>query len=115
MLARITTAYQAAYDWSMEARAGEKLALGKRDTEFPGWIWCSHSKGLSGWVPEAYLRVEGDQGILLQDYTTKELSVQPGEFLQIRKSESGWVFASKTNGETGWVPESNLEYLPEYG
>ncbi len=104
-------AYQAAYADPLIANAGEVLTPARREAEWPGWVWCRNAQGAGGWTPEAWLRIECASAVLLRDYTSAELSVQPGDSLTLLAEESGWYWALDAAGQHGWVPQGCLEPL----
>lgn len=90
-------------------RAGDELKIGRGDDEWPGWLFCKDSTGREGWVPEKYLKITGEKGLALQDYTAHELSAVEGEIVRVEKLESGWAWATSMTDETGWIPIWNLK------
>ncbi|MEW5871830.1 MAG: GNAT family N-acetyltransferase [Chloroflexota bacterium] len=105
----VIQAYSAAFLDPLTIVKGEALKLGRRDDEWPGWIWCTNVAGESRWAPENFLRIAGEQGIALRDYATTELTVQAGEELNLHEHESGWYWATDRQGQEGWVPASHVE------
>ncbi len=97
--------YQAAYPNPLILAAGESVQTGRRDPQFPGWVWCTNNSGQGAWVPEKYLDLHGETGIARQDYSSAELTVCAGEPLTLLKFESGWYWTRNRAGQTGWVPE----------
>jgi len=61
------------------------------------------------WVPENWVEIEGEQCVLRRDYTATELSVEEGETVTVLLMESGWGWATKNGGQSGWVPLGHLE------
>ncbi len=108
------TAYRALKLWAIHypdpirGAAGDRLTLGRRDDEYPGWVWATAADGRAGWVPESWLRIEGESGVLLSDYTAAELALEPGGIVTGELSEGGWLWATAADGRKGWVP---LDYL----
>ena len=47
----------------------------------------------------------------LCDYEATELSVSVGEELIMGKEESGWIWCTNQDGESGWVPAEHVERL----
>ncbi len=66
-------------------------------------------------MPEAYLDQSVGVGVMRCDYSAAELSVAPGDELVLHKLESGWYWASKSDGEVGWVPAEKIDVLDEEG
>jgi len=108
---RVVEPYAAIYPDPLRASKGEPLDLGKRDDEYPGWIWCTDSRGKSGWTPEAYLEVRGDRAILLRDYDARELTVNEGDMLIVEDEEAHWLFCVTKSGKRGWIARRNTEVM----
>ena len=106
---RAVRAWRVVYLDPIHGAAGDRLVLGRRDDEYPGWVWATAVDGRAGWVPESWLRVEGESGVLLRDYTAAELSLLPGDVASGELSVNGWLWATNAAGERGWVPLSCLE------
>ena len=103
---RVISGYTRVYEDPVAFRAGEPITLGREDDEYPGWIWCTDSRGRSGWVPLTI--VDREAAVARQDYSALELSVEPGALLMIEQEESGWALCRNASGERGWVPLANL-------
>jgi hypothetical protein len=97
----------------LSGQKGERLGWERRESEWPGWLWCTHSSGRCGWVPESWLELADETAVLLRDYSATELSVAPGQVLFASLFESGWAWATNEDGEEGWVPLDNLERMPQ--
>lgn len=94
MPARVVKPYTAQYPDPIELRTGNPVSLGKRDPEFPGWIWATSSiSGKSGWVPEQFLSAEDGDPRALRDYSAQLL---------------GWALVETQDGARGWLPQSRL-------
>ena len=94
------------------AQAGERFHFEHRQTEWPGWIWCTNDAGAAGWAPESWIAPEDvDAGscIFRRDYDATELSVDVGETLMVEIEESGWAHVTDSRARRGWVPLRNLE------
>jgi len=85
--------------------------LQRGETEWPEWIWCTNDAGKSDWVPENWVEIEGESCVMKRDYNAVELSVEVGEVVTIDFEESGWAWATKEGGESGWVPLDHLRRL----
>ena len=107
---RAIQAYDSSCPDPLVASQGLHLRIERRPSEWPGWVWGTAPTGLASWVPERWLRIEGDTAELLCDYDATELSVQPGDVVTGDLVESGWLWARTPTGQQGWVP---LEYLSE--
>ncbi len=104
MIYRAIKSWAVHYPDPIRGRAGDTFALGRRDEEFPGWVWATAEDGREGWVPESRLRVAGDSGVLLRDYTAAELALEPGDVVSGDLVESGWLWATAADGRSGWAP-----------
>lgn len=98
------TAHEPSYGNPIVIRVGDLLETFGKDSKWPGWIWCRHPDGRSGWVPERILRINGSGGIALEDYSARELSTNLGERLVLLRTESGWGWCRSASGDEGWVP-----------
>ena len=112
----VTRDYRCAYPEPFTARRGERLAWERRPSPWPGWIWARPERGAAGktregWVPEAWVRMEGETCVLLRDYHGRELTVEAGETVMADFEESGWIWGSTGRGEAGWVPLDHLERM----
>jgi hypothetical protein len=107
--ARVTAAYFRAYDDPLVMKAGDTLWVQREDEEGPGWWWCVHPDGRSGWVYDTFFRREETRGIALRDYSALELTVEEGEDLTLGEFAGSWYWATNTRGESGWVPATNVE------
>jgi uncharacterized protein YgiM (DUF1202 family) len=110
---RVIAAYKSAYPEPLVVRAGEPLTIGQKESEWPGWLWCTTQEGKSRWVPESYVERQGDSGIARCHYEATELSVEAGEELIVGREESGWLWCTNQAGQSGWVPAEHLQ--PEAG
>lgn len=101
---RAVKSWHVHYPDPIRGAAGDRLILGRRDDEYPGWVWATATDGRAGWVPEGRLRVEGEVGILLRDYNAVEMSLEPGDVVSGKLVEGGWLWATAANGQQGWAP-----------
>ena len=88
---------------------GETVSFERKQTAWNGWLWCSKPTGESGWVPESWVKLQGNTCVVQYDYNALELAVQPGETLDAVLTESGWLLAISSTGTTGWVPLECVE------
>jgi hypothetical protein len=110
---RAVKPWQVKYTDPIRGAAGDRLTLGRRDDEFPGWVWATATDGRAGWIPEAWLRIEGESGVLLRDYSAAELQLEPGDLVNGEVVESGWLWATDATGQEGWVPLPSLLRIKE--
>lgn len=103
-LYRVTKAHKPESSQPLSVLRGERLYYERRLTSWAGWLWCWQPGGHAGWVPEAWVAIEGTECVLQRDYDATELRVQPGESLHGLLVEAGWLQARRATGETGWVP-----------
>jgi GNAT superfamily N-acetyltransferase len=99
----------------LTVRAGDRLHVGHADDEYPGWRWCTGPDGRAGWVPERCLRRDGKRGVMLRDYTARELSVRAGTEVEPGEAIAGWVWVTSAEGRSGWIPETPLPRLRQAG
>ncbi|HZK56596.1 MAG TPA: SH3 domain-containing protein [Desulfosporosinus sp.] len=94
-------------------RKGTRVNVGKRSdgaNSWPNWIYCYSLDGNSeGWTPEQIIQIESEYGIVLEDYSAKELGMKKGEIVEGNIELNGWVWCSKLNGsEEGWLPKEKI-------
>jgi hypothetical protein len=106
---RVISAHHAAPRDYLRAGSGEVLIPGKRDADWPGWIYCTSRAGVGAWVPETYLELEGLACKLNRDYDATELTVEEGDLLEAVIEESGWLLCVDKSGRRGWIPAPNAE------
>ena len=75
-----------------------------RPTDIPGWVWCTAVDGRGGWTPRTWLERKGGAWRIDRNFNAIELTVVPGEVLEVVLEESGFFRVVKPDGETGWVP-----------
>ncbi|MCD4672974.1 MAG: hypothetical protein K8R77_09955 [Anaerolineaceae bacterium] len=107
---RVIKPYQSAYPDPLVFHCGEVLTTSARETDWPGWVWCTNTAGQSRWVPDVYLQLSENQAIMRRDYNPLELSVQIDEMLIAYEHVNGWAWCININNQQGWVP---LECLLE--
>ncbi len=90
-------------------RAGDPVTVGRRDTTWPEYVWCSGRDGHEGWVPEAFLEARTDGNWhASRDYDARELDVAPGDVVLAREEAGGWFWCETAGGRRGWVPAECL-------
>ncbi len=111
---RIIQPHQASYNNPLIGREGDKLIPQKRNPQWPGWVWCDHASGKSGWVPESWLHFENGHSILQRDYDATERTVNPGDAFEVVCIESGWAWGTTANRQEGWIPAYCLEETTDH-
>ena len=49
---------------------GDAVALGRKDDQYPGWIWVICPSGNEGWAPESFIRIDTPgSGVATTTYT----------------------------------------------
>jgi hypothetical protein len=107
-MVNVIRAYTAAYSDPIKIRAGDRLLLFDRESEWPGWVWCRATDGKEGWVPAGFIYINDGKHLAAYDYDAKELSVCEGEAVEMLREESGWGWCRDSDGNEGWLP---LNYL----
>jgi hypothetical protein len=88
---------------------GEILRWERRATEWAGWLWCTDSNGVAGWVPEKYVAMIDNRTCrTLREYDATELAVSVGDQVDVKFDESGWVWCTTRDGREGWIPEPHV-------
>jgi uncharacterized protein YgiM (DUF1202 family) len=108
---QVSLPYEVQYKDPIDLRAGESLAIGRTDDDFPGWRWCRSSDGREVWVPIELLSSEESQGFILQDYSARELRVRSGEDVLVEDARHGWLLVRNMKGERGWIPADHVRDL----
>ncbi|MEN7549859.1 SH3 domain-containing protein [Rapidithrix thailandica] len=102
------------YENPIRLNKGENVKLGERAPEknWKDWIWAENNKKEGGWVPIQIVDFSENQqqGIILEDYSAKELNINKGELITKLKSINGWTWVRKTDdNDEGWIPNEIIE------
>src|SRR5665647_1267454 len=73
--------------------AGDVLGVGHHDQQRRSYVWCTDESGHAGWVPAFYL----------------EMTVGPGELLDVLEEAGGRLRCRTSSGHEGWVSGDNVE------
>ena len=98
--------YAAQYPDPITVHAGDRVLVGADDPAFPGWRWCRGPDGREGWVPEQLLQMDGSLALMLEEYTARELSVEGGADVTVRRVVAGWAWVTMQDGRAGWIPQT---------
>lgn len=83
------------------------MVLLRQDEPPDVWWFCRGESG-EGWIPLAFMDVDGAVGTLRRDYTTRELSIGADAVVTVLESVGGWSFVVDAGDRTGWVMEADL-------
>lgn len=101
-------AHRSTYQDPIAIAPGDALSVGRRDKEYPGWIWVTLENGNQGWAPEQFLDLHeaGRLAIATEDYNARELDTLVGEILTLHLELNFWLLVENSSGEIGWVPKA---------
>jgi hypothetical protein len=108
---RVIEVYNSPYTEPLFFKKNEIVSISEKDSEWSGWIWCTNKSGNSRWVPENYLEIQEEKGILKRDYNAVELNVRIGDKFIIKEEEEKWYWVINKEGKSGWVPIRNVKIL----
>ncbi len=110
----VVNPYERPYRNPIAVTAGEQVTpdFGKR-TDIEGWVWCTAKDGRSGWTPRNWLVQSDGTWRVDREFNATELTVTLGDILDIAFEESGFFWATKQNGELGWVPCENVSVVKQ--
>lgn len=92
----------------MSLRRGDVVEVGRRDDEWPEYVWCVREDG-EGWVPDVVLTFRDDHtAAAIRDYSTAELSVRPGDEVTVIERLASWSWCEDASGRRGWLPDRVL-------
>ena len=101
----VIRAHRSNYPNPITFASGEVVRVGRRDDEYPGWIWTTTADGNAGWAPESLLAIEPDGTAQATGrYTARELDTNVGDVLDVLRELNGWYWVCNASGNEGWVP-----------
>jgi hypothetical protein len=106
--ARVVADYVPVYADPIRVQAGDPVAVGGEDLEFPGWRWCTSRDGRAGWVPVELIDFAGAVPTIMRAYSAVELRVIVNEPIVVEESCHGWLLVTNVKGEQGWIPASHV-------
>ncbi len=84
---------------------GQRVRLGRRDADWPGWIWVTAEDGRGSYVPEEVLDAkEENVAAVVQPFQAHDLSVKKNEPVTSLREVKGWHWCRSQKGEEGWLP-----------
>ena len=92
---------------------GDEVVIKERSedvSQWENWVCCiSRKTGKEGWIPIQILRINGNVGISIKNYSANELTVRIDEIVKGYEELNGWIWSIKLNSqEYGWVPLENV-------
>jgi hypothetical protein len=106
---RVIAGHRSQYPDPIRFGPGDRLRIGRRDNEYPGWIRVTTPSGNEGWAPESIIRLETDaEGIALSEYDATELDTEVGQRVVRVRELCGWAWVENEHGESGWVPRESI-------
>ena len=86
--------------------SGQKVRVGRRDADWPGWVWVTADDGRGSYVPEEVLDATGkDSAQVVQAFQAHDLSVKKNEAITSLREVKGWHWCRNQGGQEGWLPE----------
>ena len=103
---KVTKAYSRSFPNPPKARAGETVEFQRLDDKNPAWFFGRDASGAEGYFPVEWFNIdEGNRtAIALRDYDANELSIQPGDAVEVKEEYGQWLLV-KRQGEMGWIPK----------
>ena len=106
---RVTTSRARDHIENIRFQAGDALAVGHRNQQYPEFVWCAAEDGHAGWVPEARFRMTGTgEAIAASAYDAAQLTVVKDEILEVVECTDSWCRCRNAGGVEGWVPVTIL-------
>lgn len=112
----VTKTHKSNYPNPIRLSRGQCVLVGEMyqgDEGWDNWIYCrTIGENLSGWVPAQIIANKGKLGLILENYTAKELDVNDGDKLLKIKELNGWYWVKNLGTfEEGWVPKNNVKIM----
>jgi hypothetical protein len=84
---------------------GDCVRVGKKDSDWPGWIWVTAINGRGSYVPEEILSLNDDgTAVVKLPFHARDLSVVKDEPVTSVREVKGWHWCRNEDGEEGWLP-----------
>ncbi|GAA3563256.1 SH3 domain-containing protein [Marinobacter xestospongiae] len=113
----VVTAHRSEFPQPIHFTKGAALTIGEQyqgPEDWDNWYFCTVEGLPGGWVPAQVIHWDRDGfGTALEDYTARELDVDPGDTLSGNRILNGWAWCHSSDGKAaGWVPLENLREAP---
>lgn len=109
--ATVIKAHQSNYPRPISFKRGDRLLVGKADSDYPGWVWVKLDGGNQGWAPKQYIKTTDNCSTALTDYTATELDINMGEELELVEQLNGWAWVKNQYQQCGWVPLNSIAII----
>jgi hypothetical protein len=98
----------------LAVRPAEELTAVAYDERWPGYVLCGSLNGQNGWVPESVLAYIGPgMAIVRAEHSAAVLAIGVGDVLNLHTAVNGWYWATRADGQSGWVLAENVKVLDE--
>lgn len=103
---KVIASHESKYPNPISFERGDALVVGRRDSEYSGWIWVTTSSGNQGWAPEQLVATTApNQGFAKEAYCARELNTVEGEWLTLHRELNEWIWVENEQGARGWIPK----------
>ena len=109
---RVIEEHKTEYPNPILLKIGEKVIIGEESSQkWANWIFCTKlDRSNNGWVPKQIIKYDNSFGLILEDYSAKELDIDKGTLVEGIKELNGWVWSKNVEtNEIGWIPLEKLE------
>jgi len=103
-----------AYDGQIiELHVGDTVQLGERtdpNGSYPNWVHCKSDRtGKTGWVAVGILKITENIAIVMEDYTSEEMTVASGDIVNTCHELNGWYWCKRqSDSKEAWIDKGNL-------
>lgn len=109
MHVRVIAAHTTNYPNPIAFERGDHVALGRRDTQYDGWVRVRTSDGNEGWAPEQFLDpISALEAVANCTYSARELNTTLDQMLVVHSEVNGWYWVETEAGDLGWVPKETV-------
>lgn len=94
-------------------RIGQEVQVGRKDVDWPGWVWVTAEGGRGSYVPEDILiPVNAETARVQQAFQAHDLSVKKNDQVTSLREVKGWHWCKDAAGNEGWLPAYLLVPVP---
>jgi hypothetical protein len=101
---KVIAAHVSSYPNPISFEPGQEIQVGRRDTQYDGWVWVTTNDGNEGWAPEQYIDHSVSPAMAINRYSARELDTSVGELLDSTKTLNQWAWVTNSSGGSGWIP-----------